>query len=146
MTSVPSASNEPTLLRRVLLVDAIATGAMGVLLLLGATPLESLLGLPASLLRGVGLLLVPFAVGLVWLAPRAGALPGLVRAVVVANVLWVVASILLLVSGLVNPTRLGTLFVAVQALAVVVFAYLEHRAAGRDGGLPGAARTAMSGR
>jgi len=137
MTSV---ANDSTQLRRALLLDAMASGAMGVLLLLGAGPLEPLLGLPGSLLRGVGLLLIPFAALLVWLAPRASALRGAVRAVVVGNVLWIVASILLLVSGEVAPTGLGTFFVALQAAAVAVFAYLEHRAAGRDAGLPATAR------
>src|SRR5688572_27182994 len=132
MTSV---ANGSTQLRRAPLLDAMASGAMGVLLLLGAGPLEPLLGLPGGLLRGVGLLLIPFAAVLVWLAPRASALRSVVRTVVVANGLWVLASILLLVSGAVAPTGLGTLFVALQAAAVAVFAHLEYRAVARDTGV-----------
>lgn len=48
MTSVA----DSTFLRRVLLVDATASGGIGALFLLDAAPLESL-GLPAALLRGV---------------------------------------------------------------------------------------------
>ena len=143
MTSI---ANDSTQLRRALLVDAAASGAMGVLLLLGARPLDSLLGLPEGLLRGVGVLLIPFAGLLVWLAPRASALRGAVRAVVVGNVLWVVASVLLLVSGWVTPTGLGTLFVALQGAAVAVFAYFEHRGVARESGLPATAGSAMTGR
>jgi hypothetical protein len=80
----------------------------------------------------VGVLLIPFAGFLVWLAPRASDLRGIVRSVVVGNVLWVVASVLLLVSGRVAPTTFGTVFVVLQAAVVAVFAYLEHRAAVRD--------------
>jgi len=125
MTSV---ANHATPLRRALLVDAAASGTMGLVMLLAASPLESLFGLPTSLLRPVGLFLIPFAAFLVWLAQRADSLRGLVRAVVVGNILWVLASVLLLVSGLVTPTAIGTLFVLAQAAAVVVFAALEYRA------------------
>ena len=125
MTSV---ANHATPLRRALLVDATASGTMGLVLLLGAGPLESLLGLPTSLLRPVGLFLIPFAGFLVWLARHADDLHGLIRAVVLGNVLWVVASVGLLVGGWVTPTAFGTMFVLAQAAAVAVFAAVEHRA------------------
>lgn len=44
----------------------------------------------------------------------------------VGNVLWVAASVLLLVSGVVNPTLLGEAVVLAQAAAVLLFAYLEY--------------------
>ena len=141
-----SGANDSTQLRRALLLDATASGGMGVLLALGAGPLEPLLGLSRSLLWGVGLFLIPFAAFLVWLALRGSALRGLVRLVVVGNVLWVVASVLLLVSRWVSPTTLGTLFVIIQAAAVAALAYLEHRAVTRDAGLPAMARSAAGGR
>lgn len=134
-------SSYSTPLGRILLVDSIASGAMGVLFLLDAAALESLLGLPASLLRGVGVLLIPFAGFLVWLAPRASALRVVVRSIVGANVLWVIASLLLLVSGRVNPTPVGTVFVVLQAAAVTVVAYLEYRAVGRVDSVPVTAGT-----
>lgn len=127
-------------IRRALLLDATASGAMGMLLIVGAGPLETLLGLPGGLLRAVGLFLIPFAAFLIWLARRADVLRGLVRTIVIGNVLWVLASLLLLLSGWVSPTGVGMAFVVGQAVAVAVFAYLEHRAAGRDAGLPATAR------
>jgi hypothetical protein len=126
MTSVANS----TFLRRALLVDATASGAMGVLFLVAAGPLASLLGLPANLLRWVGILLIPFAAFLVWLAPRAADRRVIVRLVAAGNVLWVVASALLLVSGRFHATPFGTGFVLLQAAVVAVFAYLENRAAG----------------
>ena len=127
MTAMTSIVNDSTPLRRTLQVDAVASGSMGVLFLVGAGTLEPMLGLPGTLLRDIGILLIPFAGFLVWLAPRAGALRGVVRAVVAANVLWVIASFALLLSGDAAPTTLGTGFIALQAVAVAVFAYMENR-------------------
>ena len=138
MTSVATSVANSTFLRRVLLVDAAASGSMGVLFLLAAGPLEALLGLPAALLRGVGLFLIPFAAFLVWLAPRASERQGVVRLIAAGNVLWVVASVLLLVSGRVDPTAFGTTFVVLQGVVVAVFAYLEDH--GRAGSVPGTNR------
>ena len=123
-----SVAAESTVIRRALLIDATASGAMGFLLAAGATQLEPVLGLPIALLRGVGVFLIPFAAFLVWLAPRALESRGLVWTIVVGNVLWVLASVLVLESRRVVPTALGTAFVVAQALAVAAFAYLEYRA------------------
>ena len=132
--SKPS-SNQPgrtTALRRALLIDAAASGAMGLLLALAAGPLSGLLGLPIDLLRWPGVALVPFAALLVWVAPRAHVSRGLVGTIVAGNVLWVVASVLLLVSKLVTPTGVGEVFMLVQAVAVAVFAFLEYDGLRRD--------------
>ena len=120
--------NRSTTLRRVILLDAAASGTMGLLFLVGAGLIDRPLGLPDSLLRWTGLVLVPFAAGLVWLAMRASIAPEAVRTIVALNVAWAVATPLLLVTGWVSPTLLGELFVLVQAAAVAGFAYLEHRA------------------
>ena len=114
-----------TFLRRVLTADAILCAVMGAVLVLAVTPLSSLLRLPASLLTWSGLSLFPFAAFVGWLAtrelpPRAG-----VWAVILCNALWVVDSIVLLSSGWVEPTFLGSAFVIFQALVVAVLAELE---------------------
>jgi hypothetical protein len=127
-------ANDSATLRRALLVDAAASGGMGILLLVAAGWLEPLLGLPSTLLRGIGAFLIPFAAFLVWLAPRAGELRAVVRAIIGGNVLWIVASLVLLASGRFAPTPAGTFFVTAQAVAVAVFAYLEHRALARAAG------------
>jgi hypothetical protein len=122
----------PNALRRALLLDATASGAMGLLLVIAAGPLEDLMGLPTALLRYAGVFLLPFAGLLIWVATRAVAAVGLVMAIAIGNVLWVVASIALLLSGLVQPTVLGEVFVLVQAAAVLLFAYLEYAALRRQ--------------
>lgn len=112
-------------IRRTLLLDAAMSGACAVLLIAGAGTLADLLGLPEDLLFISGLILVPFVGMLVWLM-RAGSPSAIgVRAIIAINVAWVAASAVLLVSGLVDPTPLGTAFVIVQAAAVLVFAELQ---------------------
>ena len=113
------------LLRRALQLDALASGATGLLLALAAQPLSGLLGLPMVLLMVAGIVLLPFALVLAWMAngdplSRAG-----VWVVIAANLLWVVESLLLLLSGWVQPTVAGCVFVIGQALAVGVLAELE---------------------
>ena len=56
MTTSPN----PIFLRRVLLLDAVATGATALLAVALAGPLAGWLGLPVGLLRGAGLILIPF--------------------------------------------------------------------------------------
>lgn len=114
-----------SLLRRVLLVDAAASGAMGVLFLVASGTLAPLLGLPVGLLAGVTAILIPFAVLLGWLARRETVLRPVIVAVVAGNWLWVGASGALLLSGSVSPTALGSAVVIGQAVAVAAFAALE---------------------
>jgi hypothetical protein len=123
-----STHNQPNALKRALLLDATASGGMGLILVLAAAPLVGVLGLPLDLLRYVGVFLVPFAGLLVWIATRRVVPLGLVAAVVIGNLLWVVASVALLLSGWANPTVLGEVFVLAQAAAVLLFAYLEFTA------------------
>ena len=112
-------------LRVVLLGDAAAGGATGLLLAAGAGPLAPLLGLPEPLLRGAGLVLLPYAAAVAWLGARPAPGRGAVRAVVALNLLWVVDSLLLLALRPVAPTGLGTAFVLLQALVVLGFALAQ---------------------
>jgi hypothetical protein len=114
-----------TFLRFALLADAVASGATGLLMVAGAEALTGLLGLPVPLMREAGLLLVPY-VALVGLVGTRENIPlGAVKTIVALNVIWVLGSIGLLISGLVAPTMLGYAFVSVQAIAVGVFAELQ---------------------
>ncbi len=94
-------------LRNVLLLDAAASGATAALLIAGAGLLEGLLGLPVALMREAGLILVPYVAFVAWVGTRESVARGAVWAIVAANALWAVASVCLLLSGLVAPTVLG---------------------------------------
>jgi hypothetical protein len=112
-------------LRRVLLLDAIASGATGFLLLLGAKLLTPWLGLDVSLMQVAGAILLPYAAGVAYLATRPEIARKGVWAVVAINALWVVDSVALLIGGWAEPTLLGILFVAAQAGVVGLFAELQ---------------------
>ena len=92
----------PSLLIKVLLIDAVVSGTAGLALFTAAGPLAELLGLPAGLLRWAGLALVPFAGFLLWLARQNPVPRGATLAVVGANLLWTLAS------GAVRPADRAT--------------------------------------
>jgi hypothetical protein len=112
-------------LRRALLADALVSGAAGIVTSAGATTLAPLLGLPAGLLLGAGLVLFPWTAALLWMTRKAAVSAAAVWTVIVLNVAWVVESVWVALGGVVQPTVLGQVFIAVQALAVLVFAELE---------------------
>ena len=115
-----------TFLRRVLLADAATCLAAGLLMLLGSGLLDQSMGLPTQLSRYVGICLLPFAVFLVYLATRENLSQPVVWAVIGLNALWTVDSILLLLSGWIEPTGLGYVFIIFQAFGVAMFAGLEY--------------------
>jgi hypothetical protein len=115
----------PRVLRIALAIDGISCLAMGAGLGLGATELAGPFGLPATLLRAAGVVLLPCAALLGYLASRTLAHSGLVWAVVALNVGWALESVSLLVGSFVQPTILGSAFVLVQAVAVLALAVVE---------------------
>lgn len=117
-----SQSRPSSFLRRVLVADAVTSGATGLLMLGAASLLESQLAVPASLLRYAGLSLLPFAAFVGWLATRETVSRAAIWTVIVCNVLWTADSLLLLLVGPVEPNALGQAFVIAQAVVVGLFA------------------------
>jgi hypothetical protein len=115
-----------TFLRRVLMLDAVATAATGLMLTFGASLAKDLLGLPQSLMQYAGVSLLPFAALVGYLATRETISRPAVWAVIAYNALWSVDSIVLLMTGWVAPTALGYAFVIAQALVVALLAELEY--------------------
>jgi succinate dehydrogenase hydrophobic anchor subunit len=115
-----------TFLRRALVLDAAASGATGLLMIAAAGLLEGLLGLPAALLRGAGIVLVPYVAFVAFTATRESISRPAVWAIIAANALWAITSALLLVSGLVAPTALGYAFVIFQAAVVALLGELQY--------------------
>ncbi len=118
--------SSPGFLNRVLLLDAATGVVMGLLLSLGTVPLGKLLGLPPDVLMYAGLLLFGFAAVLGFTGMQAKPSTSLVWLVILGNLAWVVASLLVMTVWF-SPNALGQVFVAVQALAVVVLTALEWR-------------------
>ena len=124
--------NRDGLLRLALKLDALASGALGVLILLAAgtvvgdgRPFVLLLGAPLTLLVPAGLFLVAYA-AFVWIVGTRGRINRTAAwSVAAVNVLWVLASVALLVAGWFPLTALGVAFVLAQAAAVALFAALQ---------------------
>lgn len=117
--------NPNRLLRLALLADAASSGAMGLLLAIGAQPLAPLLGLPAAFLQPVGFGLLPFAGFVAWVGTREPIGRGLAWTIVLVNAVWVIDSFVLFGWPDLAPTGLGHLFVVAQALAVGGLAALQ---------------------
>ncbi len=113
------------LLRHALLADAAVSRATGLVMFAGAGLLAGMLGLPEALLRYAGLILVPFAGWVAFLARQEQLSRAAIGAVVGINVLWATDSLLLLVTGWVTPNVLGVAFVVAQALIVAAFAFAQ---------------------
>lgn len=117
-------------LRRVLLADAIVSGAAGLVMILAGGFLAPLLGLPKPLLAVAGSALLPWFAALIALA-RMDRMPRwAVRAVAAANLAWVAGSVAVLFAF--APDLLGYAFVIAQAVTVGVFAELQLLALRRE--------------
>jgi hypothetical protein len=121
---VMDAHDSTTFLRRSLQLDGVASGLTGLLLLVGAGPISTVIGVSApGAARVVGAGLVVFAAALLWNARRGTVARGEVVLTVALNVAWVVGSAVLIALG--PLTLLGDLAVAAVAAAVFGFTVLE---------------------
>lgn len=112
-------------LRKVLLADAVVSGAAGLAMIGGADFTHGPLGLPSPLLFWAGVALVPF-VTMLALIVRAGKAPSaLIAGIIVTNFAWVAGSLFVAFGPAFAPTLLGQAFVVAQAAIVVVFAELQ---------------------
>jgi hypothetical protein len=129
------------LLKSVFLFDAAASGAIATAHLLLPAVLHEALGLPRALLAGTGIFLALYVLLLVALANSRAVWHALALFVVAGNFGWAAASVVLLVTGAVSTTGLGTAYVLAQALGVLAFAALEYRGLKRS---PVVARTSAA--
>ena len=119
-------------LRHVLLADAILSGATGLMQVLATDWLAGLLNLPALLLLWTGAVLVIYAGAVAYLGLYKQLSRPLVWTVIAVNLVWAVDCVALLVLGWVNPNVLGTGWILMQAVVVVVFAELQYIAMRRS--------------
>ena len=112
-------------LRYALLADGLISGLTGLLLLIGAPLAAPLFGLSTAFLMGTGAFITSYGAALIWLSRAPSLSPAVARAVIAGNVLWVVASVGLVLLGPASLTPLGIGFIVVQAAAVGVLAELQ---------------------
>ena len=115
----------PRLLRAALKLDALVTGANGAAYLIAAGPLGDLLGLSPALLRGTGAFLLAFAAAVYVTATRTPIPRPAVYAIVGANVVWAIDSIVAAIAGWGTPETAGTVWIVMQAVVVAGFAELQ---------------------
>jgi len=130
MTAVRS-----TFLRTVIGLDAAACGLMGAAFAFDASLLAGPLGLSPAFMQPLGLFLVVYAAGLVFLALRPALPRAAVWTLVAFNAAWAIESFAIMALGWIQPTTLGVAFVAVQAVAALIVGdlqYLVLRRAKRD--------------
>ena len=114
-----------SLLRLALRLDAAVTGLNGAAYLAAAPLLDDVLGLSGGLLRGVGAFLLVYAAA-VWLVGAGARISAAaVEAVVVANVLWAIGSVVAVATGFGSPTTVGVVWLVLQAVVVAAFAALQ---------------------
>jgi hypothetical protein len=114
------------LLRFALMLDGVATGANGVIYVAGAPLLDGWLGLPTEMLMAVGAFLIAYAALVLRLATRPAMPRVAVVAVIAANVLWAVDSLIALALDWFTPTTVGQVLIAVQAVLVAGLAALQY--------------------
>ncbi|MCB8836477.1 hypothetical protein [Aurantimonas sp. VKM B-3413] len=112
-------------LQTILALDAATCAAMGMLLVFASGPIAGLTAIPGSFLFFAGLLLPPIAVFMAIFTRTATVPSWAVQVIVAGNVLWVLGSVILPVTGLIAPNGLGWLFLLMQAIIVALFAGLE---------------------
>jgi hypothetical protein len=133
MTTAISTLTSRPLLRPVLKLDAVVTGANGAAYLVAAGPLGELLGLSETLLRATGAFLLAFA-AVVWITGSRREIPRApVYAIVVANAVWAADSLVAAIAGWGDPTTAGTVWIVLQAIVVAAFAELQLTGLRRNG-------------
>jgi hypothetical protein len=112
-------------LRKVLIADAVISGAAGLVMIGGADLTHSLLGLPSGLLFWAGVALIPFVATLGLIARANQAPAGVLPAIIAINIGWVAASLYVAFGPTFAPSLLGQVFVCLQAAIVLLFAELQ---------------------
>ncbi|ABE45498.1 hypothetical protein [Polaromonas sp. JS666] len=123
--SSTSFMSSPNFLLNVLRADALSCVACGVLQVVFTGQMAQLLGLPEALLAYTGEFLLVYAAVVAFVSTRDPLPRPLVWVLLAGNLGWAIACALLLVSGRVAPSMLGTAYVVAQALTVAVLAELQ---------------------
>ncbi|MFC9007746.1 hypothetical protein [Streptomyces microflavus] len=107
-------------------LDAVATGLNGIAYLAFAPVLDSFIGVTTAVQYPVGAFLLLYALGVLAVGTRKEINRTRLMAVIVANLLWVVVSLVVLISGALSPTGVGAIWIVLQSLTVGGFAALQY--------------------
>jgi hypothetical protein len=121
-------SHLPFSLRQLLLFDAVTCLVMGMALVVASGWIAAFIAAPRGFVFVAGLLLLPIAGFMAIVATRPVISTAGTALIVAGNLLWVAASIGVLVTGWVTPNAFGVAFIGAQAVAVAGLAWLEQAA------------------
>lgn len=124
-TAATAPGRAADLLRVSLRVDSWSTAVFGVVMLVGATWFDGLLGLPVSWSVALGIAMLGGAAVLALIAGYERIQARLAGAVVVVNTLSCVGLVVLACTDVVGLTGLGRAFMIAGAVAVAVFGEFE---------------------
>lgn len=133
--------SSPAALRAVVWFDAATGVLLGTLHLSLAQPLADWWGLPRELVWASGWLLLGYAALAAAVGAAAATPRGPLWALIIGNLAWSGASLILLVGGVVQPTLLGQAYLLVHVVSVAVLAELQWLGARR---LPRAPRASLA--
>lgn len=111
-------------LKTLITVDALTCTAMGVVLLFASAPISAITHIPQALLHWAGLSLLPIAAFMA-ITAAASAPRWAVSLVILGNLLWAIASIILPTGGFITPNAFGWIVMIGQAAIVAFLAKLE---------------------
>lgn len=115
-------------LRNVMFVNAISSGATGLILLVFAPFVANLFGTTAILpIEGTGLFLLCFAALVLFEALKNPMRPAWVNLIIILDIAWVVISVLVIVLQVFHLSLLGYALIGAVALWVAAMAYLQSR-------------------
>lgn len=131
MDTTTSTTASPTnllTLRNVLLLDAVLTGANGLVYVAAAAALGTLLGPSTAVIVGLGVFMLAYATVAGWLGTRRPVSRLAVGLIADGNLLWAVASVTVVTFGWLGLTTAGTVWTLIQAALVAAFAALQMAA------------------
>ncbi|MFD9905583.1 hypothetical protein [Streptomyces sp. NPDC059063] len=128
--TTPSATPD-TLARLALKLDAAVTGLNGLAYLALAQVLDSFFGIEAAVQYPVGAFLLLYATAVLVIATREHISRPALSAVITANLLWTVLSVISVATDTFSPTGTGMAWALLQALVVAGFAAVQYVALGR---------------
>ena len=126
ITATPEVTASDGFARLALKLDGVVTGLNGIGYLALATILDSFFGIDTSVQYPVGVFLLLYAAGVLVIGTRARISRSGLAAVIVANLLWAVLSVLIVISDALSPTGIGATWIVLQALVVGGFATLQY--------------------
>ncbi|MEI3800682.1 MULTISPECIES: hypothetical protein [Chitinophaga] len=115
------------LLKKILWADSLLGGSTAVVGLLWFRTLAVFLGLPVNIVAMIAVVTLAYALLAVSLALQRQPSVLQLRALVYANWLWTITSVVLLIFYISGTTLFGTAFLILQVVVAGMLAYLEGR-------------------